>query len=175
MSVRDELDPLSPRRSLPRRERAARQASPREAIGPRLNFLVHNLSRDRAAAFNRLMEPHGITRAQAWAIGALSKNGGMTQTELAAELGLTRVAAGTLLGRLDAAGLVERHDDSEDGRVKRVYLTERCKPLRRLIDRAAATVNLQSLEGLTDAEVETLINLLQRVQANLRRWRAQTA
>lgn len=171
MSIRDEPILTTPRRSASRRERGARPSPSGGAIGPRLNFLIHNLSRDRAAAFNRLMEPHGVTRAQAWAIGALSKNGGMTQTALAAELSLSRVAAGTLLNRLEAAGLVERRDDSEDGRVKRVYLTERSKPLRSLIDRAAAAVNVQSLEGFTEAEVETLIDLLQRVQANLQRRR----
>jgi DNA-binding MarR family transcriptional regulator len=133
----------------------------------RLNFLIHDLAKDRAQLFNQLMEPHGVTRAQAWAIGALSRKRGITQIELANTLNMTPVAAGTLLNRMEAAGWIERRPDKSDARVRRVHLTESSAPLRARIDEAARQVNAASLQGFSAAEVETLIGLLLRMRNNL--------
>lgn len=47
----------------------------------------------------------------------------MTQTALAADLDLTKVAIGGLIDRMEQSGFVERRADQRDGRIKRVYLT----------------------------------------------------
>jgi len=53
----------------------------------------------------------------------LSRRDGMTQTALAADLDLTKVAIGGLLDRMETAGFVERRADQNDGRARRVFLT----------------------------------------------------
>lgn len=130
------------------------------------NWLVQDVARQRAAAFNRLMEPHGVSRAQAWIIGALSRDPGATQSELAATLGLSRVAIGNTLDRMESAGWIERQADEHDRRVWRIYLTEDIKPLRRVIARAAERVNEQSFEGFNKRERSQLIRLLLRMRDN---------
>jgi DNA-binding MarR family transcriptional regulator len=91
--------------------------------GLRFGFLIHDVSRLRRVAVDRALKPLGITRAQWWVLAFLSRRDGMTQSALAADLDLTKVAVGGLLDRMETAGFVERRADQSDGRARRVYLT----------------------------------------------------
>lgn len=89
----------------------------------RFGFLIHDVSRLRRRVVDRSLRPLGITRSQWWVLAFLSRRDGMTQTALAADLDLTKVAIGGLLGRMEAAGFVRRRADQNDGRTRRVYVT----------------------------------------------------
>jgi DNA-binding MarR family transcriptional regulator len=89
----------------------------------RFGFLVHDVSRLRRVALDRELKPLGVTRSQWWVLTFLSRRDGMTQTALAADLDLTKVAIGGLVERMEAAGLVERRPDQSDARIRRVFLT----------------------------------------------------
>jgi len=89
----------------------------------RLGFLIHDVSRLRRVVVDRSLKPLGITRSQWWVLAFLSRRDGMTQTALAADLDLTKVAIGGLLDRMETAGFVERRADQNDGRARRVFLT----------------------------------------------------
>src|SRR6516165_12669050 len=89
----------------------------------RFGFLIHDVSRLRRVVVDRSLKPLGITRSQWWVLAFLSRRDGMTQTALAADLDLTKVAIGGLLDRMEGAGIVERRADLNDGRARRVYLT----------------------------------------------------
>jgi DNA-binding MarR family transcriptional regulator len=89
----------------------------------RFGFLIHDVSRLRRVVVDRALKPLGITRSQWWVMAFLSRRDGMTQTALAADLDLTKVAIGGLIDRLETAGFVERRADRNDGRARRVYLT----------------------------------------------------
>ncbi len=66
----------------------------------RFNFLIHDVSRLRRSAFDRYMKPLGITRSQWWVLAYLSREDGMTQSRLAEELDLCKVAIGGLIDRV---------------------------------------------------------------------------
>jgi DNA-binding MarR family transcriptional regulator len=89
----------------------------------RFGFLIHDVSRLRRVVVDRALKPLGVTRSQWWVLAFLSRRDGMTQTALAADLDLTKVAIGGLVDRMEAAGVVERRADQRDGRIRRVYLT----------------------------------------------------
>jgi DNA-binding MarR family transcriptional regulator len=89
----------------------------------RFGFLIHDVSRLRRVVVDRALKPLGVTRSQWWVLAFLSRRDGMTQTALAADLDLTKVAIGGLIDRMEAAGVVERRADQRDGRIRRVYLT----------------------------------------------------
>ncbi|MHA1564755.1 MAG: MarR family winged helix-turn-helix transcriptional regulator [Alphaproteobacteria bacterium] len=121
----------------------------------------------RRFAFDRALKPLGVTRSQWWVLAHLIRDNGPTQTELANTLEFSRVALGGLLDRLEAAGWIERQPDQEDRRAKRVFLTDKVKNVKRAMAKTAANVNEKSLRGLTEAEVEQLINTLIHVKGNL--------
>ena len=55
---------------------------------------------------------------------------GRRPSELAAEVGMTKQAMNYLLGQLEQLGYIERRDDPDDSRSKRVHVTRRGAELR---------------------------------------------
>lgn len=139
----------------------------------RIGFLVHDVSRLRQILFDQEMKPHGVTRAQWWALAQLTRHdpaGGMTQAELARLLGLGKVAAGAMVGRLEAGGLVERRADAADRRLNRVYVTRRGqRVLERMIEVGRA-LNATIAQGIAAEELA----IADRVLTTLRNRLAAT-
>jgi DNA-binding MarR family transcriptional regulator len=136
----------------------------------RIGFLVHDVSRLRQTVFDQAMKPHGVTRAQWWALAQLTRHdsaGGLTQSELARRLGLGKVAAGAMVARLEAAGLVSRRADATDLRLNRVYVTRRGQ---RVLDRMIAVgraLNASLTEGLAQMELEAADRVLTTLRNRL--------
>lgn len=133
----------------------------------RFGFLVHDVSRLRRVVVDRALKPLGITRAQWWLLAFLSRRDGMTQTALAAELDLTKVAIGSLLERLDVAGFVERREDVSDARAKRVFLTRSGTSLVDTIRASVDQVEKEIQSGLSDEELASAAKALVSIKKNL--------
>ncbi len=116
----------------------------------RFGFLIHDVSRLRRVVVDRALKPLGITRSQWWVLAFLSRRDGMTQTALAADLDLTKVAIGGLLDRMEAAGFVERRADQSDGRARRVYLTRAGAKMVAAIRESVEAVELEILERIPE-------------------------
>jgi DNA-binding MarR family transcriptional regulator len=140
----------------------------------RFGFLIHDVSRLRRIVVDRALKPLGITRSQWWVLAFLSRHDGMTQTSLANDLDLTKVAIGGLLDRMEASGYVERRSDPSDGRARRVYLTEGGKQLVSTIRENVEAVEVGILAKISakdlDQAAETMValkaTLLEMVEAD---------
>ncbi|WP_218578630.1 MarR family winged helix-turn-helix transcriptional regulator [Vineibacter terrae] len=133
----------------------------------RLGFLVHDVSRMRRSAFDRLMRPLGVTRAQWWVIAHLSRQDGMMQIQLADILDVGKASLGAVIDRLDAAGLVERRPDPVDGRAKRVFMTRKSHRLLAKMQDLERAFNARILKHLGEADRDTLIRLLSLIRTEL--------
>jgi DNA-binding MarR family transcriptional regulator len=91
-------------------------AETREIVG-----LLVALVGQTATQMSQCAEQCGLSLVQASAL--LQVDGGMSMRELAARLGGHASSATGIADRLAARGLVERHEDADDRRVKRVALT----------------------------------------------------
>lgn len=135
-----------------------------------LGFLIHDTSRLRRSAFDRYLRPLNITRSQWWVLAHLSRGDGLTQSDLADQLDLGRVAIGGLIDRLEKNGLVRRVPDPSDRRVNRIYLDERSKPLLTRMRLANHSFNAKILEGLTNEQLATTAESLEAMKRNLLRY-----
>lgn len=130
----------------------------------RFGFLVHDVSRLRRVVVDRALKPLGITRSQWWVLAFLSRRDGMTQTALAADLDLTKVAVGGLLERMDAAGLIQRRVDEADGRIRRVYLTREGNRLVRDIRCQVEQIEKEILGRNSEEELQVTVRALHRMK-----------
>lgn len=135
--------------------------------GVRFGFLIHDVSRLRRVAVDRRLRPLGITRSQWWLLSFLSRRDGMTQTALAADLDLSKVAIGGLLGRMEAAGLVQRRPDALDARIRRVYLTRAGNRLVGQIRDQIEGFEMDILRYSTEEEYEISLRMLRRTKEAL--------
>ena len=133
----------------------------------RLGFLIHDVSRLRRSAFDRCLKPLNVTRSQWWVLAYLSREDGMTQSQLAIELDLGKVAVGGLIDRLEKSGLVRREADASDRRVNRVFLEPKSKQLITKMRKVSHRMNAQILEGLVDERLESTALTLDQMKRNL--------
>jgi DNA-binding MarR family transcriptional regulator len=133
----------------------------------RLGFLIHDVSRLRRSAFDRCLKPLKVTRSQWWVLAYLSREDGMTQSQLAIELDLGKVAVGGLIDRLEKAGLVRRDADAADRRVNRVFLEPKSKQLIAKMRKVSHRMNGQILDGLADERLESTALTLDAMKRNL--------
>ena len=133
----------------------------------RFGFLIHDVSRLRRIVVDRALKPLGITRSQWWVLAFLSRRDGMTQTALAADLDLTKVAIGGLLDRMEGAGFVERRADKADGRARRVYLTRAGAKMVGAIRQNVETVELEILSRVSDRQLEQAAETLRALKETL--------
>lgn len=133
----------------------------------RFGFLIHDVSRLRRVVVDRALKPLGITRSQWWVLAFLSRRDGMTQTALAADLDLTKVAIGGLLDRMEAAGFVERRADQSDGRARRVYLTRTGAKMVTAIRDSVESIELEILSRVPEDALNQAAETLRALKDTL--------
>jgi len=141
------------------------QVSADDAI--RFGFLLHDVSRLRRVALDRELKPLGITRSQWWVLAFLSRRDGMTQTALAADLDLTKVAIGGLLDRMESAGLTQRRSDESDARIRRVFLSRAGHRLVRDIRNKVEAIEVEMLSSNSASEIRQTAECLHRMKVML--------
>ena len=133
----------------------------------RFGFLIHDVSRLRRIVVDRALKPLGITRSQWWVLAFLSRRDGMTQSALAADLDLTKVAVGGLIDRMETAGFVERRADERDARARRVFLTRSGQKLVATIRESVDAVESDIMLTVSEAELDEATRVLRQVKARL--------
>jgi DNA-binding MarR family transcriptional regulator len=134
----------------------------------RLGFLIHDVSRLRRIVIDRALKPVGITRSQWWVLSFLGRRDGMTQTALAADLDLTKVAVGGLLDRMEGSGFVERRADQRDGRIKRVYLTSAGTRFLGTIRTNIQEVEQEIIADIDDGALQATVDTMLQIKKTLR-------
>ena len=133
----------------------------------RFGFLIHDVSRLRRVVVDRSLKPLGITRSQWWVLAFLSRRDGMTQTALAADLDLTKVAIGGLLDRMEDAGFVERRADRNNGRARRVYLTRAGAKMVNTIREKVESTELEILGRVPEEQLNQAADTLRTLKDTL--------
>ena len=133
----------------------------------RFGFLIHDVSRLRRIVVDRALKPLGITRSQWWVLAFLSRRDGMTQTALAADLDLTKVAVGGLVDRMETAGFVERRADERDARARRVFLTKAGQKLVTTIRQSVDAVETDILSTVSETDLDEAARVLRAIKERL--------
>lgn len=111
----------------------------------------------------------GVTRPQWQVLSLLNHHAGINQGGLAEILEVEPITAGRMIDRLQEAGLVERRPDPADRRAWRLFLTERgSQQLDELRPFAREALTL-ALEGVEQAEIDRMMEVLVRMRVNLAR------
>ena len=159
--MRDETDSLL---DAWHRERPDLDVAPLSVLS-RVTRLARHLDRERRAAFAE----HGLEAYEFDVLSALCRSGAPYELTPGQLVRQTLVGSGTTTNRLDrleSRGLIDRRPDPEDGRVRRVRLTDRG---RDRVDAAVADLldrERRLLGGLSEPDRNTLAGLLRSVLVN---------
>ena len=134
-----------------------------------LGYQVNLVARLLEQALRRRIAVHAVVPGQFPALLALYEQEGRTQAELCQLVRIEQPTMANTLNRMQRDGLISREPDPADGRRSLVALTARGRELEAGLGAAAGSVNADATDGLSAAEVETLMSLLARVVDNLAR------
>ncbi len=124
-------------------------------------------------SFNQSAERIGVTQAKWTLIAAVARNPGATQRSIASALQVTDVTAGRLIDRLCEDGYIERHENPNDRRSYRVYLTPAARPVLDRLGEIAAAHTEEAFAGLDDNDLAKLGALLDVISRNVGALRGQ--
>lgn len=116
---------------------------------------------------NDELAPHGITYRQSQVLGWLALEGALSQTELAARMLIEPPTLVGILDRMERDGWVSRECCEADRRKKLVCLRPEAEPIWAKIVACATKVRSRAIEGIPPEELETLRELLHKIQENL--------
>lgn len=140
-----------------------------ESIG----FLLNDSARLFRRAFNARTRDMGITALQWRLISYLKRHEGIRQGPLAELIEVEPITLSRMVDRLEDAGLIERRADPTDRRAWRLHLTPRAAGLMSNARDLTETLTEEATEGLSAAELDQLVTLVERVRANLSRRECQ--
>jgi len=138
----------------------------------RMAFLIQDVARILRNKLDHLAGEAGMTTAQWRVIATVARCRAANleppnQASLAEILEVEPITLSRQIDRLAAAGLIERRPDPSDRRAHRLHLTEKAQPLVEGFRNLGSTMMRTAFEGISDAEVDTVITVLARLRANV--------
>ncbi|MDD3444739.1 MAG: MarR family transcriptional regulator [Zavarzinia sp.] len=132
-------------------------------LGP----LLGQTSRLWRRAVDKGLRPFGLTEASWLPLLHLARAPtAMRQKQLADSLSLDGSAVVRILDTLEAAGLIERHEDS-DRRAKVIVLTTRGERTVALVESVACQARDAALAGLSPDDIEAASRVMRHIRGNL--------
>ena len=145
-------------RSLP--APAPEVAGPAPAIDSEITWLLHRAAQRMHGATGEVAEKHGLSLRDYIVLSALDKTPGLTQGELGRSLGLDKTTLMSQLDGLERRGLVERHHDPRDRRLRIPVITDEGEAVRATVAGACAAVEDSVLSSFGQDQVQALRHML---------------
>ncbi len=111
--------------------------------------------------------PHDLAHMEIKVLGFFARRPGATQSDLAAHSGRDKAQLARLIRGLRDRGLLDATADETDKRSTRLSLSEAGKAMFAALHRHDGALAETALEGMSETERATLLDLLERVRANL--------
>lgn len=110
---------------------------------------------------------YDLTRGQYLYLVRICENPGIIQEKLAETIKVDRTTAARAIKKLEINGFIEKKDDENNQKIRKLFPTKKGKHVYPFIKRENAHSNKVALEGFSEVEVENIFNLLQRVRKNV--------
>ena len=138
---------------------------PEQAVGPRIKRISNAMDRKRTVD----LEDLGLTSSQGLVLGYLARHQdeAVFPGDVCRHFGLSQPTVTGILQRLEAKGFLVYADDPADRRRRRLVPTEKALDChQRVVEHFWETEALLT-RGMSEAERETLLALLDRLIANM--------
>ena len=115
----------------------------------------------------RALRPLGLTAPMWRVLNGLTEGGDSSVGDLAVHAAFERSYVSRLVARMAELGLVQATGGASDRRFRNVTLTDEGRAKQAAAVGVVASLNQDSLKGLSEMEVKTLTKLLDRVALNI--------
>ena len=127
--------------------------------------LLHGTARAWRQKLDERLKPMGLSQAKWRTLMHLSLAGdALTQTEIAARLGVEEPTVVTLLHRLERENWITRTNSARDRRCKMVFLGRRAQGVITEINSSANTLRHELLADIPNSDLQMCMNVLARIR-----------
>ncbi len=110
---------------------------------------------------------YDLTKGQYLYLVRICENPGIIQEKVAEMIKVDRTTAARAIKKLEMNGFIEKKEDQQNMKIKKLFPTAKGKEVYPYIKRENDYSNKVALEGFSEKEVETMFNHLQRVRKNI--------
>jgi DNA-binding MarR family transcriptional regulator len=110
---------------------------------------------------------YDLTKGQYLYVVRICENPGIIQEKLAEMIKVDRTTAARAIKKLEMNGFIEKKEDQQNKKIKKLFPTEKGKNVYPFIKKENDYSNNIALAGFSEREVETIFTLLQRVRKNV--------
>jgi len=128
---------------------------------------LSKVSRKWRTLFDARVKTQGLTLARARTLLHLMDQDGLTQKDLADQLGIENATMVRLLDGLERQGMVERRVVEGDRRAKQVTLSAAARRQAEEIRNHAYAIRDEALAGVAAKDLEVAIRVLRQISARL--------
>jgi DNA-binding MarR family transcriptional regulator len=132
----------------------------REAVLPRVGYLIYRVERRLRARLDAAVSAQGVTTTEYVTLSVLRDRDGMSCAQLARWAFVTPQAMNLVIAALERRDLVRRRPDPSHRRVLRTSVTSRGVKVLTRCDRAMDRIEADMLQGLPPETLETLRSAL---------------
>ena len=133
---------------------------PAPTVESEITWLLHRAAQRMRGVTGEVAERHGLALRDYIVLSALDKTPGLTQGELGKSLGLDKTTLMSQLDGLEKRGLVVRHNDPRDRRLRIPVITDDGEAIRATVADACAAVEASALDSFGADQVQTLRRML---------------
>ncbi|MFO8069390.1 MAG: MarR family transcriptional regulator [Alkalibacterium sp.] len=108
-----------------------------------------------------------LTRGQYLYVVRIDENPGIIPDRLADMIKVDRTTASRAINKLEKQGFIEKREDTENKKIKRLFATGKGAEAAEYIRRENTLSNEVALDGLTQEEARKLSVLLKKVKKNI--------
>lgn len=125
------------------------------------------IARSLDSISNIEFKEYDLTKGQYLYLVRICENPGIIQEKLAEMTKVDRTTASRAIKKLELNGFIEKKEDKDNKKIKKIYPTEKGSNVFPFIKRENDYSNIVALAGFSEREIETIFDLLQRVRKNI--------
>lgn len=110
---------------------------------------------------------YDLTEGQYLYLVRTYENPGIIQDKLAEMIKVDRTTAARAIKKLETQGFIEKRDDKNNKKIKKLFPIEKGEKVYPFIKREGEYSNSVALSGFSQEETKAIFNLLQRVRKNI--------
>lgn len=120
------------------------------------------------------LQPYNIGKGQFIFLMTLINKDGISQEELSNVLNIDKGTTAKALKKLESQEYIERKQDPEDKRAYKVYITEKAKSIKPVLDRIKKNITEVLASDFTPEERDMTLDLLKRMAENIAQFTRET-
>jgi len=136
-------------------------------LGKFIPYLIYRITNQLNRRLRKRLKLSGINIARWRVLAVLKDNGQMNISQIVERTLIEQPTVSRIVDQLEREGLAQRQISDEDSRFVRVTMTESGEKAFREIYPTATQNQELALQGFTKQEIKSLIDFLERIQANI--------